>query len=89
MGGLQDHFQPGWGTPKQAPEQPEAESFSTLWLLLAASAPARGGTPKGAIQGAKTQPFLKGFCSTSHTWMPSVYHQPQGWRLLFQPPALK
>lgn len=87
MGGLQDRSQPAWGIPKQGLGQPQAESFSTLWLLLAASAPARAGTPKGAIQGTKTQPFLKGFLSRTHTWIPSVSHQPQGWRLLFLPPS--
>lgn len=55
-----------------------------LHLLLPA-----GGTSKGPIQATKTQPFLKGFLSTSHTWIPSVSHQPQVWLLLLQPPALK
>lgn len=74
MGGLQDRLQQGLA-------QPQAESFSTLWLL-----PPAGGTPKGPIQGTKTQPFLGGFLSRSHTWIPCLT---PGWLRLLQPPALK
>lgn len=45
MGGLEDHFRPRWGIPKQWLEQHQAKPFPPssserpLWLLLTASTP--------------------------------------------------